>query len=155
MYIAIPQLLRAFGINASQLNSKADLLTSRPGLLGVSHMQLDWSTAASYSPAPGAPPHLGDESYLGRASTTPCKPAFGCLANPVIEEVPGLPSGTGAPNTVLTEHAVQTFALGASMTTAGWLIETAQPLTVAQVHNAQTAAASVGLSIGTKNDQPT
>ena len=49
MYIAIPQLLRAFGINASQLNPKADLLTSRPGLSGVSHMQLDWSTAASYS----------------------------------------------------------------------------------------------------------
>ena len=40
VYVATPQLLRAFGIKASDVNPDADILTMRPGLSGLSEMQL-------------------------------------------------------------------------------------------------------------------
>ena len=40
VYVATPQLLPAFGIKASDVNPDADVLTMRPGLSGVSDMQL-------------------------------------------------------------------------------------------------------------------
>ena len=72
----------------------------RPGLSGISHMQL------TYGPPPGSP---GNPSGPGGPSgnSFPC-PKTSCLANPVIQEVSALPSGTSAPNTVITEHAVRT-----------------------------------------------
>jgi len=75
-----------------------------------------------------------------------------CLPNPVIQEVGALPSGTSAPNTVITEHAVH--QLGLQPSTAGWLIQTAQPLTAVQISNAQAAAAAAGMTVESKNDQP-
>jgi len=134
IYVATPQLLRAFGITASEVNADADFLTALPGFKEASGVEMTWCK-------------VGVIKY-------PCT-ASGVQKNPVIQEIGALPSGTSAPYTVITEHAVQTFALGATMTTAGWLIETAQPLTVAQIHNAQIAAVSSGMSIETKNDQPT
>ena len=40
VYVATPQLLAAFGIKASDVNPDADILTMRPGLSGISDMQL-------------------------------------------------------------------------------------------------------------------
>jgi len=40
VYVATPQLLKAFGIKASAINPSADILTMRPGLSGISKMQL-------------------------------------------------------------------------------------------------------------------
>ena len=40
VYVATPQLLAAFGIKASEVNPNADILTMRPGLSGISKMQL-------------------------------------------------------------------------------------------------------------------
>ena len=40
IYVATPQLLRAFGIKASDINPAADILSMRPGLSGISHMEL-------------------------------------------------------------------------------------------------------------------
>ncbi len=40
VYVATPQLLAAFGIKASDVNPDADVLTARPGLSGISLMQL-------------------------------------------------------------------------------------------------------------------
>ena len=40
VYVATPQLLRAFGIKASQVSPTADILSMRPGLSGISQMQL-------------------------------------------------------------------------------------------------------------------
>ncbi len=54
---------------------------------------------------------------------------------------------------MVTEHAVQ--SLGLSTTTAGWLIETQQPLSATQIKDAQNAAAAAGMTVETKNDQPT
>ena len=40
VYVATPQLLAAFGIKASQVSPDADILSMRPGLSGLSLMQL-------------------------------------------------------------------------------------------------------------------
>jgi putative ABC transport system permease protein len=137
IYVATPQLLHAFGITA--VNPRADILTMRPGLSGLSRMQLTYG-------APKGPPPGGPDS-----NSYPC-PKGSCLPNPVIQEVSALPSGTSAPNTVITEHAVHQFHLGVS--TAGWLVTTPHPPTAAQISNARLAAAKAGLTIETKNSAP-
>ena len=140
VYVATPQLLRAFGISASQVSPTADILTSRPGLAGTAKMLLVYG---NYFETPGRD--------LNR-STFPC-PKGTCLANPSIQEVSALPSGTSAPNTVITEHAVQKFHL--SPFAAGWLIQTAHPLTSAQIHDARLAAGAAGLTVETRSSAPT
>jgi putative ABC transport system permease protein len=67
--------------------------------------------------------------------------------------VDALPGGTSAPNTVITEQAVH--ALGLVPVVAGWLIQTPQPLTAAQIKGAQLAAAAAGLTVESRNDIPT
>ena len=146
IYLATPQLLRAFGITASQVNPRADILSMRPGLSGLTKMQLDYGNYFSGNGPPGAFGPGGQQSF-------PC-PKNECLANPVIQEVSALPSGTSAPNTVITEHAIRTLGLRAGASTDGWLIQTPSPPTAAQITNARLAAASAGLSIETKNSIP-
>jgi putative ABC transport system permease protein len=77
------------------------------------------------------------------------------LNNPVIQGLGALPSGIHAPNTLITERAVSAFHLASSMSVLGWFVEGAQPLTAAEIHNAQAVAATANLSIETKNDEPT
>jgi len=85
----------------------------------------------------------------------PC-PQSNCLANPPIQEVSGLPSGTSAPNTVITEHAIRTLGLHTGPSdVGGWLIQTANPLTSAQIHNAHLAAAAAGMTVETRSSVPT
>ena len=43
IYVATPQLLKAFGITSSEIDPSALILTTRPGLSGVSNMQFTWS----------------------------------------------------------------------------------------------------------------
>ena len=143
VYVATPALLEAFGITASQVDPDADVLTMRPGLSGISEMQLVYG---NYFGSDGNGPGKGSGSAF------PC-PADECLANPSIQEVRALPAGTSAPNTVITEHAVH--QLGLHVSTAGWLLQTAQPLTASQITNARLTAAAGGLTVETKNDQPT
>jgi putative ABC transport system permease protein len=54
---------------------------------------------------------------------------------------------------VITEHAVR--SLGLQTTNNGWLIQTPQALTAAQITNGRLAASAAGMSVETKNDQPT
>ena len=145
VYVATPQLLRAFGIKASAINPSADILTMRPGLSGISKMQLIYghsSTTRNVTPGGNGP---GSQSYS-------C-PKNECLANPVIQEVSGLPSGTSAPNTVITEHAIRQFHLQSGV--SGWLIQTPHPPTAAQISNARLTASAGGITIETKNSIPT
>jgi putative ABC transport system permease protein len=135
VYVATPQLLRAYGI--SHVDPTADVLTMRPGLSGISRMQLVYG---HYYGGPNG----GPQGY-------PC-PASDCLANPKIEEVGALPSGTSAPNTVITEHAVR--QLGLKVITAGWLIQAPHPPTATQISNARLAAAAAGMTIETKSSTP-
>ena len=129
IYVATPQLLQAFGIKASDVNPSADILTMRPGLSGISHMQLV-------------------DDGKGQGGTCPGQ----CVANPVIQEVGALPSGTSAPNTVITEHAIH--ALGLQTSASGWLIQTPHPPTAAQITNARLTAGAAGMTIETKSSTP-
>jgi putative ABC transport system permease protein len=142
VYVATPQLLAAFGIKASEVNPDADILTMRPGLSGLSQMQLVYG--GYFGNGQGGPPGNGTNSF-------PC-PKGQCLANPVIQEVGALPSGTSAPNTVITEHAIQ--ALGLHPSVSGWLIQAPSHPTAAQITNARLTAAAAGMTIETKSSTP-
>ena len=140
LYVATPQLLAAFGIKSTDFSPTADILSMRPGFAGISQMQLVYGNYYRNGPPPAAGGH-----------TFAC-PASDCLANPVIQEVGGLPSGTSAPNTVMTEHAVH--QLGLKPTVSGWLIQTPNPLTTTQIYNARQTAQAAGLSIETRSSVP-
>jgi putative ABC transport system permease protein len=135
VYVATPQLLRAYGIAAAQVSPDADILTMRPGLPGLTNMQFLYG-ATKFGPGP----------------PWPCPPSY-CLANPMIEQVSALPSGTSAPNTVLTEHLVRRFHLTTS--TVGWLVQAPGSLTAGQISAAQHVAAVAGLTLETRNSIPT
>jgi len=141
VYVGTPQLLRAFGITSADVSASADILSARPGFASISNMQLIWGDFGGG----GGPGQNGPQSF-------PC-PKASCLANPKMEEVSGLPLGTSAPNTVITEHAVRQLHLEPGL--SGWLIQAPQALTASQISNARLAAAAAGMSIETKNDQPT
>jgi putative ABC transport system permease protein len=135
VYVATPQLLRAYGITAAQVSQDTDFLTMRRGLSSMTEMQFYYG---AFKNGPAGP-------------NSRCPPGS-CLANPKIEEISALPSGTSAPNTVITEHAVREFHL---MTpTAGWLIQTPESLTPGQISAAQAAAAATGLIVETRNSIP-
>ena len=139
VYVATPQLLRAFGIKASSVDPAADILTMRPGLSGLSEMQLVYGN------------YFSNGQRQGPVSF-PC-PASDCRANPVIQEVSALPSGTSAPNTVITSRAIR--ELGLHVITSGWLIQSPHPPTAAQITNARLTAAAASMSIETKSSIPT
>ena len=144
IYVATPQLLRAFGIAQSQIDPNADVLSARPGLSGISGLDLNWSTNANGAAAPGP--------FGNGGSPQSCTAANGCLAHPVIQELGALPAGTSAPNTVITEQAMRQFNIQA--TTNDWLVVGSQPFTAAQISSAQQAASTTQLSVESKNDQP-
>ena len=83
----------------------------------------------------------------------PC-PASSCLANPVIQYMPQLPSGTSAPNTLLTEHALSQLHLQDQASVSGWLISSPGSLTAAQISEASATASTAQLTVETKNDEP-
>lgn len=150
VYVATPQLLRAFGITASEIDPDADILSSRPGLSGVPGLILTLGGDKGPGSVPAGPTGPG-----GPGGTAPsgCTPANGCLANPVIQEMPALPTGTSAPNTVITEHAMKELHLTAA--TSDWLVQGTQPFTATQIAAAELTASTTPLSVESKNDQPT
>jgi putative ABC transport system permease protein len=141
--VATPRLLAAFGIKASEVNPNADVLTMRPGLSGLSKMQLIYG-GKGLGGGHG-PQDTGPDAF-------PC-PTGQCLANPVIQQVGALPSGTSAPNTVITEHAIH--ALGLKTSATGWLIQAPHNPTAAQITSARLTAAAAGMTIETKSSTPT
>jgi putative ABC transport system permease protein len=135
VFVATPQLLQFFGINSSSIDRDADILTMRPGLSGVSQMQLTYG-----------------EQKQGPGPSGLCTRATDCLANPVIQEVSSLPSGTSVPNTVITEHAVHKFGLHPIV--AGWMVQAPTALSATQISSARLSAASAGMNVETKNSLP-
>jgi putative ABC transport system permease protein len=140
LYVATPQLLRAFGIPTSSIEPSADLLSMRPGLSTMSDMQLVYGNYF----AQGQPTRDGSVVY-------PC-PKSECLNNPTIEQVSALPSGTSAPNTVITKHAVDQLHLSTNI--AGWFIQAAHPLTASQISHARASASTAGMFIETRSSIP-
>jgi len=142
IFVATPQLLSAFGIKQSQINPDADILTMRPGLSTMSLMQLTYGNQG------------GGQSFGPNSQNSwPC-PAGSCIANPPIQEFGQLPSGTSAPNTVVTEHAITTLHLQKSIGVQGWLIQVPNGLTATQVTDAQRIAAVAGMGVETRNSIP-
>jgi putative ABC transport system permease protein len=126
LFVATPQLLATYGI--TDVDPRADILTIRPGLNAVPRLQLLYG-------------HLH-----GLQDGNPS-----AVDNPVIEEVSGLPSGTSAPNTLITQHVISQYGLHENLN--GWLIETRHPLTTAQIGAARQLAAAAGVSIETKSGE--
>jgi putative ABC transport system permease protein len=135
VYVATPALLHQYGINPSQINPNADILTMRPGLSGYRNMLMVWN------------------NFFGQNQNNlnlTCDPS-NCLENPVIQEVSNLPSGTSAPNTVITTQAMRKYHLGENL--RGWLIQAPQPLTSGQINTARQIAVSAGVSVETKSGE--
>ena len=86
-------------------------------------MTLGHTACVSDSSIPPPPP--------GFAGGPPCTLSNHCLASPAIATVSSLPSGTSAPNTVVTEYAVSKYHMQAQL--FGWLIQAPAPLTAAQL----------------------
>jgi putative ABC transport system permease protein len=145
IYVGTPALLRAYGINPSSIPSNVDVLTSRPGLAG-SGVQLSLSGGKGFGGGPGGP-----GSAAGDAN--PCPPSS-CVAHPVVLEESQLPTGTSAPNTVILESALHRLHIASQSSLDGWALQAHDPITSAQITNAQSLAASTNLSVESKNDEP-
>jgi putative ABC transport system permease protein len=127
LYVATPRLLATYGIKASQITSGTDVLTARPGLAGLSNMQMIWTSQ-----------QVPDQSGPGGNGGPACTLSNDCMTKPTIQTVSSLPSGTDAPNTLVTDYAVRRYHLQAQLT--GWLIQAPAPLTAAQIRAARRAA---------------
>jgi putative ABC transport system permease protein len=124
VYVATPRLLATYGIKASQIAPGTDVLTMRPGLAGLPRLEMLWNIGyVSDNSSPPPDP--------GSAGGPPCTVRSHCLAGPAIATVSSLPSGTSAPNTVLTEYAVRKYHMQTPL--FGWLIQAPGPLTAAQL----------------------
>jgi putative ABC transport system permease protein len=131
LYVATPALLAEYGIKPGQIRPGTDIITARPGLAAEPRMTLVWGSYFS-------PKH----------QTTGC-PHDSCVANPAMQSFSQLPSGTSAPNTVLTMQAVQRLKL--QQIPDGWLIRTPRPLTAVQINAARQLALSAGVTVETKS----
>ncbi len=149
LFVATPALLHAFAIPASALEPTALVATHRPGLSGVTDLVLIRGGASSDQPTPGEP----RRDQAGPSPVTSCTRTHGCVRQPAIQELPALPAGTSAPNTVVTEFAVRTLHLATYP--AGWLLTTAHPLDAAQIAQARSAATGAGLIVETQSGMPT
>jgi putative ABC transport system permease protein len=123
--VATPALLHHYGIKPSEIDPTADILTSRTGLAGLPNLELD--------------------SNAEDCVTRRCK-----IRHPKIQTV-NLPLYTADPTTLITVHAVH--LLGLQLAPAGWLIQTAGPLTAVQVNDARQMAITAGAIIETKSSQ--
>jgi putative ABC transport system permease protein len=128
-YVGTPGLLARYGIRPSQIDPTAVVLTSRAGLASAPALQLPFSCGFS----------------------NVCPPAR-CIANPRVQVLSQLPVDQAEPNLVVSPYAVSKYRLRPR--TAAWLIQARQPLTAAQINGIRQRAESLGLSIETRNDNP-
>jgi putative ABC transport system permease protein len=158
IYVATPALLRAYGINPSSIPSDVDVLSSRPGLAG-SGVQMTWSGGGAKSgPILGpnqGPVNLsgGGPAGVGPGNTNECSPSS-CDAHPVILQENQLPTGTSAPNTLITESALHRLGLASQNSLNGWMLLADEPINTGQIRMANSLAAGGDLSVESKNDAP-
>jgi putative ABC transport system permease protein len=127
LYVATPALLAEYGIKPSQIRADTDILTMRPGLASMPGIYLVWGT---------------DSAQPGARSS---------IASPLMQTFSSLPSGTSAPNTVLTTQAVRRLHL--QLIPYGWLIQAPAPLTATQISAARELAVSSDATIETKSGE--
>jgi putative ABC transport system permease protein len=152
IFVATPALLRAYGINPASIPSNVDVLSSRPGLAG-SGVELTYGGGGKSSDLVGPGSGGPGGSSPGPGNTNSCQ--NGSCTHPVVQEESQLPTGTSAPNTVITESALRRLHLANQNSLQGWMILTRSPITSAQITNARTTAAANDLTIESKNSAPT
>ena len=141
VYVATPQLLATYGITAGQIAPGTDVLTMRPGMASLPRMELTWGNYGVQQ-RPGG--------LVQKDSVLPsCTLSSDCLASPRMQTVSSLPSGTSAPNTVITEYAVSKYQLQTQL--GGWLIQAPAPLTAAQTDAARQFARTYGATVETES----
>ena len=128
VYVATPQLLATYGIKADQIAPGTDILTMRPGLAGVPRLEMIFTPPRTCN---DNDPTCGNGPQPGADGGPPCTLSNYCRAGPAIATVSSLPSGTSAPNTVVTEYAVSKYHIQTQL--SGWLIQAPAPLTAAQL----------------------
>jgi putative ABC transport system permease protein len=141
VYVATPQLLATYGVTAGQIAPGTDVLTMRPGMASLPHMELTWG---NYGVQQGPGGLVHKDSVLPS-----CTLSSGCLANPRMQTVSSLPSGTSAPNTVITQYAVSKYQLQTQL--GGWLIQAPAPLTATQINAARQFALTYGATVETES----
>ena len=72
----------------------------------------------------------------------------GALAAPTVQVLTALPNYSSAPNTLITAHALTAYGL--TEQPVGWLLQTAHPLTSAQIDDARRLAAAGGVTVETR-----
>jgi putative ABC transport system permease protein len=128
VYVATPQLLATYGIKVGQIAPGTDILTMRPGLAGVPRLEMIFTPPRMCN---DNDPTCGNGPQPGADGGPPCTLSNYCVAGPAIQTVSSLPSGTSAPNTVMTEYAVSKYHMQTQL--SGWLIQAPAPLTAAQL----------------------
>jgi putative ABC transport system permease protein len=123
IYVATPALLKQYGITS--VAPRTDILTMRPGMASLPRMLLLW----------------------GNPNAT----TMNQVANPPMQTAGSLPSGTSAPNTVLTMHAVD--ALHLRLMLSGWFVQLPRPLTATQVVSLRSAVNAAGGTLETKSGE--
>ncbi|MEP7047731.1 MAG: FtsX-like permease family protein [Ilumatobacteraceae bacterium] len=124
-FVATPEVLSAYGIDPATIDPAVDVLTTRtePMLLL-------------------APPPLNGTGKFER-------PDFD--APPASTQIVDLPKWHDAPNSLITETALQRKGWVSART--AWIIESPTALTSAQINHARSAAADAGLVIETRDHQ--
>jgi putative ABC transport system permease protein len=145
VYVATPELLRYYGIASTDIKPGTDILTSRPGLNAVAHLLL------IAEPSVGSQ-QIGPGRHPLQSTSTTCPPSS-CIAHPVIQQTSHLPTGIGAPNVVMTEQALHQLGLSAGQPDA-WMVQAPHDLSATQKSTAEALAAAAGMTVATKNAQP-
>lgn len=109
------------------------MLTARPTLPGADGLALAYSSGSG-------------KGNLGSGGGGPCPPGY-CIPNPRVQAMPQLPSGTSAPNTVFTMHAVRVLHLQLSV--QAYQLTTPSALTTQQKQTARTVVTASGSTIET------
>jgi putative ABC transport system permease protein len=151
IYVATPALLRTYGIDPSSIPSNVDILSSRPGLAG-SGVQMSWSGSGKSGPLVG-PGAQGGPGGVGPGNTNVCPPGS-CDAHPVVLQESQLPTGTSAPNTLITENALRRLDLQSQNGLNGWMLLADNPINIAQIRIADSLAAAGDLTVESKNNAP-
>jgi putative ABC transport system permease protein len=125
LYVATPAVLSHYSIASSDIDPKTDLISVRADLGGLQIFD----------------PMSDPRSNAGSSG----------IVHPRIQIISDLPRYTAAPSVLLTGHAMR--ALGLQPLPASWLLQTARPLTSAEVDIARRAAASAGLYVQTRQPQ--
>ena len=135
IYVATPSLLAHYGVAPSAIGPRADVLSARTDLAGLT----------IFAPASGP-----DAQAREPAGGAPRIPKVANVA-PDVQSVKQLPLFTSAPGTLLTPGAME--RLGFESVPAAWLIEASGPLTSKQIQTARAAATGVGLFVEIQTKQ--